>query len=72
MSINPIINIKKFHANLQLTENQKHIINNALEKLIDSRKNIDHSYFEGFCEGCNSIRKLIDEIDDDYNTHPGS
>ena len=56
--------IKKISGSL--TEEQKHLLYLALDKLIKKYENMDGEYFDGVVDGINHCYKLISGVYDDY------
>jgi hypothetical protein len=70
-----IVNLEKLHKELALTPKQIEKLSNALELLMTKYANYsklenaqDRAYYAGVMDGLNDGYKLVNKIDDDYNS----
>ena len=65
-----IVDIEQLHKELNLTDEQKGKLADALHQLVIKYEPVTHvnnDYFDGVCDGLNHAWKLVQGIDDDYN-----
>jgi hypothetical protein len=63
-----IINIDKLHESIQLSDYQKIFLSRAIEAIMDKYKSNQAEYFDGIVDGLNHAYKIVNGIDDDYNS----
>jgi len=70
MSKDQIIDLPALHEQLQLTPEQTQLLGDALEQLMHKYEARAESspYMAGVADGLNHARKLITQVDDDYNS----
>jgi len=63
--VKTVVNVKN-----DLTPKQRQELSDKIEKLMQQygRFSLENMYFAGVIDGMNNIYKLINEIDDDYNS----
>ncbi len=71
-----IINLEELHSKLKLSDEQKTLLSEAFENLIKKYNSHAESsetnrlYFDGVADGINNCFKVINGINDDYNSKP--